>query len=64
MQDIGYEGYFTFEVARFFDSGLTRRTDVPEPRLPSPDLALQDAAEAYLYRLGRTILESYDCFEE
>ena len=26
--------------------------------------ALQDAAEAYLYRLGRTILESYDCFEE
>ena len=28
------------------------------------DLALQDAAERYLYELGRTILQRYDCFAE
>lgn len=64
LQDIGYAGYFTFEVSRFFDSGIPRRTDAAEPRLPAPDLALQDAAEHYLYQLGRTILECYNCFEE
>lgn len=60
---IGYDGYFTFEVSRFFDSGIPRRADVEELRLPAPGLALQDAAERYLYELGKTILERYDCFE-
>lgn len=64
LLDIGYEGYFTFEVSRFFDSGIPRRTDATESRLPAPDLALQDAAEHYLYQLGRSILERYGLFEE
>lgn len=64
LQDIGYQGYFTFEVGKFFDCGQGRRADVPEPRLPAPNLELQDAAEQYLYHLGKTILQAYDCFEE
>lgn len=64
LQEIGYEGYFTFEVSRFMDSGVPRRADVPEPRLPASSLELQDAAERYLYQLGKMILESYGCFEE
>lgn len=64
LQAIGYGGYFTFEVARFFDCGAPRRTDTQERHLPAGDLALQDAAERYLYELGRTILQRYDCFEE
>lgn len=64
LLDIGYGGYFTFEVGKFFDSGVPRRSDVAERRLPAPSLELQDAAEAYLYRLGKMILERYACFEE
>lgn len=64
LQDIGYEGFFTFEVGKFFDSGIPRRADAANRRLPAPDIALQDAAERYLYELGRTILESYGLFEE
>lgn len=64
LQDIGYAGFFTFEVGKFFDSGIPRRTDAPESQLPAPDIALQDAAEQYLYQLGRMILENYHCFEQ
>lgn len=64
LQAIGFKGYFTFEVGRFFDCGHPRRQDVGEPRLPAPNLELQDAAERYLYQLGRSVLEAYGCFEE
>lgn len=64
LQDIGYGGYFTFEVGRFFLPAAKRRSNTRDTRLAAPPIALQDAAEQYLYSLGKTILEAYNCFEE
>ena len=64
LQDIGYKGYFTFEVANFFYPVSARRQDCKETRLHNPPFALQMALEKYLYTLGKTILEAYDLFEE
>ncbi len=64
LLDIGYNGYFTFEVGRFFLPAAKRRSNPRDDRLATPPLALQDAAERYLYELGKTVLEAYGCFEE
>ena len=58
--------YADYSFGKDYDqrSGIPRRTDAQERHLPAGDLALQDAAERYLYELGRTILESYGLFEE
>ena len=62
--DIGYNGYFTFEVGSFFSSPKNRRQYQRDTRLLSTPLELRDAFERYLYELGKCILEKYDCFEE
>lgn len=64
LQDIGYKGYFTFEVGTFFHPVSARRQDCEETRLHKPTVALQMATEKYLYNLGKTILEAYGLFEE
>lgn len=64
LQDIGYKGYFTFEVSRFFLPAAKRRSNERSARLSRPPIELQDAAERYLYTLGKTILQAYNCFEE
>ena len=64
LQDIGYRGYFTFEVGRFFTPTAQRRKDCEESRLNNVPLELQDAMEGYLYTLGKTVLEHYGLFEE
>ena len=63
LQDIGYEGYFTFEVGRFFTPTAQRRRDCAEDRLNKAPIELQDAMERYLYTLGKTVLERYGLFE-
>ena len=62
--DIGYEGYFTFEVGGFFLPAEKRREYARSTRLAAAPLELRDAFEEYLYRLGKCVLESFGCFEE
>ena len=64
LLEIGYSGYFTFEVGRFFTPAEKRRPYAGDQRLASAPLELRDAFERYLYDLGRIILQKYDCFEE
>ena len=64
LQDIDYDGYFTFEVRNKFAPSDKRRTFSRSTLLANPPLALRDAYEKYLYELGKCILEAYDCFEE
>ena len=64
LLDIGYEGYFTFEVGAFFTPAAKRREFSRSTRLASASIELRDSFERYLYELGRYILEKYDCFEE
>ena len=64
LLDIGYNGYFTFEVGGFFMSADNRRKYLRNTRLATAPLELRDAFERYLYELGKCVLEKYDCFEE
>ena len=64
LTDIGYEGYFTFEVGRFFTPTEKRRKFEKDTRLATAPIELRDAFERYLYELGRCVLQKYDCFEE
>lgn len=63
LLDIGYNGYFTFEVAAFAPTAKRRRSSRGEMLLQAP-IELRDAYERYLYELGKCILEKYNCFEE
>jgi sugar phosphate isomerase/epimerase len=64
LLDIGYDGYFTFEVGGFFNPASKRRPFERDTRLASAPLELRDAFERYLYELGKCVLEKYGCFEE
>lgn len=64
LKDIGYNGYFTFEVGGFFTPAEKRRKFDRDNRLASAPIELRDAFERYLYELGKCVLEKYDCFEE
>ena len=62
--DIGYGGYFTFEVGGVYTPAAKRRQYERDTRLASAPLALRCSYERYLYDLGRCVLEAYGCFEE
>lgn len=64
LLDIGYDGYFTFEVGGLFTPAAKRRQYARETRLAGAPLALKDAFERYLYDLGRVVLEAYGVYEE
>jgi sugar phosphate isomerase/epimerase len=64
LKDIGYNGYFTFEVGGIFTPPAEKRPFEKDTRLCQAPLALKRAAERYLYELGRCVLEAYSCFEE
>ncbi|MBP5657580.1 MAG: hypothetical protein J6X52_03560, partial [Clostridia bacterium] len=64
LTDIGYAGYFTFEVGAFFAPESRRRVYGRDKRLAKAPIELRDAFERYLYELGRCVLEKYDLFEE
>ena len=64
LMDIGYNGYFTFEVGGFFLPADKRRAFERNTSLASAPIELRDAFERYLYELGKCVLEKYGCFEE
>ena len=64
LLDIGYRGYFTFEVGGIFLPANKRRPYERDTRLSRAPLTLRLAMERYLFELGKCVLESYDCFEE
>ena len=64
LLDIGYKGYFTFEVGGVFTPSSKRRRYDKDTRLKVAPIELRDAYERYLYELGKCILEKYGCFEE
>lgn len=64
LLDIGYKGYFTFEVGSFFTPAHLRRKCDRDDRLASAPIELRDAFERYLYELGKCVLQKYNCFEE
>lgn len=64
LKDIGYEGYFTFEVGGIFTPAAQRRPYPSDERLAKAPLALKKAAERLLYEVGKCVLETYGCFEE
>ena len=64
LAEIGYTGYFTFEVGGIFKSPRDRRPYPADTRLAQAPLSLKRAAEKYLYELGRCVLETYGCFEK
>ncbi len=64
LMAIGYTGYFTFEVGRFFAPAEKRRSFERDTRLADAPIELRDAFEKYLYSLGKCVLEKYNRFEE
>ncbi len=64
LLNIGYNGYFTFEVINIFTAASKKREYANDTRLASATLEMRDAFERFLYLLGKNILEKYDCFEE
>lgn len=64
LADIGYSGYFTFEVGGIFTPADKRRPYPADTRLATAPLSLKQAAEKLLYEVGRCVLERYGCFEE
>ena len=64
LSDIGYNGFFTFEVGAFFTPENKRRRFERSKLLASAPIELRDAFERYLFELGKCVLEKYRCFEE
>ncbi len=68
LLDIGYEGYFTFEVVNALraakDGRQPRQKFERDERLWQPTLEMQIDMERLLYHIGRHALQSYNCFEE
>lgn len=64
LSQIGYNGYFTFEVGGIFTPPEKKRPYDADTRLAKAPLAMKRAAERLLYEMGKCILETYNCFEE
>lgn len=64
LQDINYQGYFTFESGNILLPASKRRPYETDTRLKRAPLDLRIKAEQFLYESGKCILNAYDCFEE
>ncbi len=64
LQKIGYTGYFTFEVGSIFTLPAQKRPYAADTRLLAAPLELKQAAERFLYEMGKCILSRYGCLEE
>ena len=64
LEEIGYNGYFTFESSCMLFPPNRRRIYDKDNRLFKPSMEIIDKAESLLYDIGRYILKLYDCFEE
>lgn len=66
--DSGYKGYFTFEADCTVSFGqtwqLNRRKFDRDIRLFNPTIEMYDAAERFLFELGKACLSAYDIYEE
>lgn len=66
--DSGYKGYFTFEADCTVSFGqtwqLNRRKFDRDVRLFNPTTEMYDAAERFLFELGRACLSAYGIYEE
>ena len=64
LREIGYNGYFTFEVGGIFMPSERKRPYAKDNRLAKAPLSLRLAADRYMYELGKCVLQEYGCFEE
>ena len=68
LMDIDYSGFFTFEAdgaVSVGDGWLSHRREfVNDTRLFNPTLAIWDAAERFLYEIGKSCLVAYGIYEE
>lgn len=64
LQEIGFNGYFTFEADNLLTGAYAKRQFDEDSRLLNPPLEFKMRLEALLYDIGKYILTSYDCFEE
>ncbi len=64
LDDIGYDGFFTFEVGEFFTRTEQRKEYERSKLLVKEPIEVRDAFESYLYQLGKIMLTKYGCFEE
>ena len=62
--DIGYNGYFTFEIGGIYTPAAKRRIYEKDTRLAKAPIELRLAYERYIYELGKTVLSAYGLFEE
>jgi len=63
LSEIGYKGYFTFESGNILLPAGKRRPYEADKRLQRAPLGLRIEAEKFLYAIGKSVLEAYDCFE-
>ena len=64
--DANYKGYFTFELNPIFKfgNGSGRHTFAKSGKLFDPTTQMFDAAEKFIYELGKACLTEYNVFEE
>lgn len=66
--DSGYKGYFTFEAECTISFGTTwqlkRRKFDRDTRLFNPTTEMYDAAEKFLFQIGKACLSAYGIYEE
>lgn len=68
LLDVGYKGYFNFEVVNPLPSPnhhrYPRHKFERDTRLLHSTIEMQDQIEKLLYHIGEHCLRAYDCFEE
>ncbi len=64
LDDIGYNGYFTFEADSMLCSAYRKRAYDKDSRLLVPPINIKRKTESLLYDIGKHILTSYNCFED
>lgn len=68
LSDSGYKGYFTFEADSTASFGSTwllqRHTFEKDTRLFNPTLDVYDAAERFLFEIGKIALSAYNIYDE
>lgn len=64
LLDIGYNGYFTFEVGNAIFPEGEKEKYINSDNCDEEKIEYQDAFENYLYSVGKSILEKHNCFEE
>lgn len=63
LNDINYQGFFTFEATNLLGRDLDRKVYHRENSLYRAPLELRIYAESLLYEIGKSILSAYHCYE-